>query len=200
VTAANADGQVLLVCGPTGVGKSTIGFEVYLRTLRSGHTAAYVDLNQLGFIGPARSQDPGGHLLKSRNLAAIWRTYHAAGASHLVATGPLEDTAAADAYVRALPAATVTVCRLTSGLDELTRRILSRGGGGSWPEPGDPLIGQPVAALRQIAGRAVAETGAAAPGIPVDTDGRSIIESAGLIESATNWPELTGIGRMAAAH
>lgn len=33
---------VLWLCGPAGVGKSTIGFELYLRTLRCGLTAGYV--------------------------------------------------------------------------------------------------------------------------------------------------------------
>jgi hypothetical protein len=36
--ASAADGPILLLCGPTGVGKSTVGFEVYLRTLRARST------------------------------------------------------------------------------------------------------------------------------------------------------------------
>src|SRR5262249_43460744 len=34
---------VLLVCGPTGVGKSTVGFQLYMRTLQAGFTSAYID-------------------------------------------------------------------------------------------------------------------------------------------------------------
>src|SRR5207248_5848447 len=40
--ATTADGPVLVLCGATGVGKSTAGFEVYRRTLRAGSAAAYV--------------------------------------------------------------------------------------------------------------------------------------------------------------
>jgi adenylylsulfate kinase-like enzyme len=41
--AAGADGDVLLVCGATGAGKSAAGFEVFLRQLRAGgRTAAEV--------------------------------------------------------------------------------------------------------------------------------------------------------------
>lgn len=43
-------GSILLICGPTGVGKSTIGFELHLAHLRGGLTAGYVDLDQLAFI------------------------------------------------------------------------------------------------------------------------------------------------------
>jgi hypothetical protein len=113
----------MLMCGPTGVGKSTIGFELYLGSLRAGLMAGYVDLGQLAFIDPGASDDPGWHRLKAHNLAAIWQTYHAARRDH-------------------------TLCRLHTGRAELTRRIMSRGAGGSWARPGDPLRGQPDAYLR----------------------------------------------------
>ncbi|MGO8959695.1 MAG: hypothetical protein ACLQFR_20355 [Streptosporangiaceae bacterium] len=105
-----AAGSVLLICGPTGVGKSTIGFELYLRYLRVGHTAGYIDLDQIGFLEPEAAGDPGHHLLKARNFAAMWRTYHAAGARYLIATGPVPTEAVRRTYTDALPAATVTVC------------------------------------------------------------------------------------------
>jgi adenylylsulfate kinase-like enzyme len=60
-------GNIVLICGPTGVGKSTIGFELYLGTLRRGLTAGYVDLDQLAFIHPGASNDPVHHQLKARN-------------------------------------------------------------------------------------------------------------------------------------
>jgi hypothetical protein len=84
--AAGADGEVLLVTGATGVGKSAVGFEVYLGVRRAGHAAAYVDLDQVGRCSFAPGDDPGNHWLKARNLAAIWRAYHAAGARHLRTT------------------------------------------------------------------------------------------------------------------
>ena len=75
-----ADGDVLLVCGAAGVGKSAAAFDVYLRKLRAGVPAAYLDLDQTGFISPVPADDPGGHQLKARNLADLWRAFHAAGA------------------------------------------------------------------------------------------------------------------------
>ncbi len=182
-------GQILVICGPTGVGKSTIGFQLYLQYLHDGLTAGYVDLDQIGFVRPAPTADPGRHRLKAANLAAIWRTYHAAGARHLIATGPAESQAVLQTYIRALPAADVTTCRLHAGPAELTRRIMSRGDGGSWPEPGDPLRGQSAGYLRQVADLTAAEADAlerAGVGtIRIDTNGRTVAQAAELIAART---------------
>ncbi len=87
--------------GPAGACKSAVGFEVYLRRLRAGLAAAYVDLDQIGFCRPA--PDPGNHRVKTRNLAAVWQTYRAAGAQCLISVGPVENDAAAQAYAAAVP-------------------------------------------------------------------------------------------------
>jgi predicted ABC-type ATPase len=187
--AVDLGGTILLICGPTGVGKSTVGFELYVRYVRDGRTAGYVDLDQIGFIRPGSASDPGNHRLKAGNLAAMWRTYQAAGATHLVATGPIDSEAALQTYLRALPAASVTVCRLHAGPSELTQRVLSRGEGGSWPQPGDPLRGQPAEHLLGVAEQAISDADAlerADLGIRIDTDGLTVAEAAGLIADSTS--------------
>ena len=83
----NAVDDVLLVCGATGVGKPTAGFDVFLRQRRAGLAAAYIDLGQLGFITPAPNDDPGGHQFRARNLADHWRNYQAAGARRIALRG-----------------------------------------------------------------------------------------------------------------
>jgi adenylylsulfate kinase-like enzyme len=190
--AAAADGPILMLCGPAGVGKSTVGFEVYQRTLRAGSAAAYIDLGQIGFCRPAPAGDPGNHRVKTRNLAAVWQTYRAAGAQYLIAVGPVETDAAAKAYAAALPCATITLCRLHAGADELTRRIMLRGQGGSWPQPGDPLAGRPTAYLLRAAASAAADAEAlehAVTGVlRIDTDRLSAAEAADLIAARTGWP------------
>jgi predicted ABC-type ATPase len=191
-TAADrADGNILLICGATGVGKSTAGFQLYLRYLRAGLMAGYIDLDQLGFVRPEPDVDPGRHQLKAGNLAAMWLNYHAAGARHLIATGPVESDAMLQTYLRALPAAKVTVCRLHAGAADLTLRIMSRGEGGSWPQPGDPLRGQPAEYLRQAADQAVADANtlerADVGAIRICTDGRTVAEVADLLAAATGW-------------
>jgi adenylylsulfate kinase-like enzyme len=189
---AAAGGHILLLCGATGVGKSTIGFELYLRDLTAGRTAAYIDLDQIGFCGPGLVGHQASHRIKARNLAALWRTYRAAGASHLVAVGPVQNETAYQAYAEALPAASITLCRLHAGPAELTRRVMSRGSGGSWPQPGDPLAGQPGAYLSRVADQAAADAEALEEALTraarIDTDGRTVEEATDLIAAVTGWP------------
>jgi hypothetical protein len=134
--------------------------------------------------------------VKARNLAALWQTYRAAGAQRLIAVGPVEDEGAVRAYAGALPSATLTLCRLHAGRDQLTRRIMRRGQGGSWAQPGDPLIGQSAAHLRRIAGRAAADADAleraAIAARRIDTDGRTVEETADLIIAQTGWQGRAG--------
>jgi hypothetical protein len=190
--ATDADGHILLICGPTGVGKSTIAFRLYMQYLNAGLIASYIDLDQIGFISPPRPDDPGNHQLKARNLAAMWWNYRAAGATHLVAAGPVESNAELRTYVAALPAAAITLCRLHAGPDELTRRVMSRGAGGSWPQPGDPLRGQPAEYLRAVADQAISADGIFEREhlgiVRIDTSGHTPEESAELIAAATRWP------------
>ena len=185
-----ADGDVLLVCGAAAVGKSAAAFDVYLRKLRAGVAAAYLDLDQVGFMSPVPAGDPGGHRLKARNLADLWCTFHATGARCLILSGPVPDKRAAAGYAGALPAARVTVCRLHAGPAELARRITRRGQGlNSWAQPGDPLLGKPEARLRLAAAQSAAEAETLERSnlgdLRIDTDGQTIPEVADLI--AQHW-------------
>jgi adenylylsulfate kinase-like enzyme len=187
---------VLLVCGPTGVGKSTVGFQVYLRTLQAGFTSAYIDLDQIGFILPATAGDPRKHRLKAANLASARQNFSRAGAQRLVLVGPIEDAQAAAAYSRALPSAKSELVRLHAGPSELIRRITMRGQGlGSWPQPGDPLIGQSADRLAAIADKAAAQAAtlehADFDAVRIDTDGCTVEQAADAIMAETGWPGLS---------
>ena len=184
-TATAAGGEVMLVCGAVGVGKSAVGFEVFLQPVRAGIAAAYVDLEQIGFLSQVPADDPGGHRLRARNLAALWGAYHDAGARRLVLSGPVPDARAAAVYASALPAANLIVCRLHAGPAELAHRISLRGQGRSWPQPGDPLIRQPEAHLRLAAECAAADAEALDRSrlgdLRIDTSGLSVREVADLV-------------------
>jgi len=187
---AEADGQVMLICGPSGVGKSTVGFQLFLRCLQAGLAASYVDLDQISFVRPAHPGDARGHRLKARNLAALWQNYQAAGATHLIATGPVDNDQELATYAAQIPAA-LTICRLRAGRDELTKRILSRGSGGSWAQPGDPLRGQPALVLLQASARAAEQAAALdksqLAGLVIDTDGCLPDEVAASIGHTAGW-------------
>jgi hypothetical protein len=194
--AAASGGQVALITGPTGVGKSTIGFRFYLRCLNAGLRAGYVDLSQIGFVSPAAAGDPGNQRLRARNLAAIWRNYRAAGASHLIATGTINGQADAQRYASELPGASVSFIRLEADSAEHRLRIMSRGAGGSWPEPGDSLRGQSAEFLAEVAGQAIQDAEASeqadAGGVTVDTTNLSPDESASIIRKAVGWRDGAG--------
>jgi adenylylsulfate kinase-like enzyme len=190
---STADGPILWVCGATGVGKSTIGFASYMKTVFGARIpGAYLDLDQIGFLSPAPPDDPANERVRARILAGLWAAFRVAGAECLTMVGPADDAAAIDAYARAVPRSTITVCRLHADQDELTRRVMTRGAGGSWAQPGDPLTGLAGAHLRDVAAAAVATADAldrAAIGdVRVDTSNRSADESAEALLRQTGWP------------
>jgi broad-specificity NMP kinase len=187
------DGPILLLCGATGVGKSTAGFDLYQRhVLRRQIPGAFVDLDQIGFYRRGPAETGVDHPTRARILAGLWRNFRTAGARCLTVVGPVEDRTALSTYAEALPEATITVCRLHAGPDELLRRIVRRGQGGGWAQPGDPLKGRPAAYLSSVAERATADAEAldrAAVGdLRIDTDGRTVAQVADAIVAATGWP------------
>jgi hypothetical protein len=184
-----AGGPVVWLCGATGVGTSTAGFPLFLRHL----PGAFLDLDQVGFFPVG---GPPDHRMRASVLAGLWANFRAAGAARLTVVGPadgrLDGTDPVALYREALPAATLTVVRLHASPDELTRRVLSRAGGGSWPQPGDPLKGRPEAHLRAVAARSVAHAEAlerAGVGdVRVDTDGLDPAGVADAVASASpSW-------------
>jgi hypothetical protein len=187
-------GEILWLCGPAAVGKSTVGWQVYQQVRRAGVNAAFVDLDQIGFHRPVPAGDQGNHRLKAANLAAVWRAFRAGGAGRLIAVGPLDRPAQVAAYVAALPAATIRLCRLHASREALADRVARRGRGITPARglAGDELIGQPAAWLCEIADQA-ARTLDALDGIGdlrVDTDGRPADEIAAEILRRTGWPSL----------
>jgi hypothetical protein len=179
---------VLWLSGPSGVGKSTIGFRAYLDIVRSGRVAAFVDIDQLGFFDPpidTRAE------LQARNLAALWDNFATVGAELAVVVGPLGSRAEARAYADALPNVDFAWCALHADAPELTRRILSRGEGGSWPQPGDPLHGQPRSTLLATAAHATTHAATLkqnAPGLLLDVTDLTIAQAANTLLTITNWP------------
>ncbi len=187
-------GQILWLCGPAAVGKSTVGWQVYQQVRRAGVTAAFVDLDQIGFHRPVPAGDPGNHRLKAANLAAVWRAFRTGGAGCLVAVGPLDRPEDVAAYTAALPAATITLCRLHASREVLADRVARRGRGltPTWGLAGDELIGQPQARLREIADQAARIVDAldGVGDLRVDTDDRPADEIAAEVLGRTGWPSL----------
>ncbi|GLZ16282.1 hypothetical protein Acsp04_65170 [Actinomadura sp. NBRC 104425] len=175
----------LWLCGPVGVGKSTVGYEVFRQVIGDGVTAAYVDARQIGFL---RSADDG-HALKAANLAALDAVFRPAGAQCLIVSG---ETGHPDGYTGLFAASALTVCRLDAGPDRLAERVLMRGRGDGPVIPGDELRGLPEEELLKIARRAAAEAADASDGaVRVGTDDRSAADAARAVRAAAGgWPRL----------
>jgi hypothetical protein len=186
-TGAPVGGEVLWLSGTTGVGKSTVGFRAYLDVLRSGAHAVYVDVDQIGFCSTA----PSDHSLRARNLAALWSNFYDVGARLAVVVGRVFTRSEALLYELSLPSARLSWCRLHVGDAELTRRILSRGEGGSWPQPGDPLRDRPHAELLAEADRAIAAGHLLDRhniGLPIDVDRLDVDDAAVTLLRLARWP------------
>jgi adenylylsulfate kinase-like enzyme len=172
-------GPILWIYGATAVGKSTVGWEVYQRLRQAGVRAAYIDLAQLGFHRPARTDDAANHLLKASNLAAVWRTYHAVGAQCVVIVGPVDRARTAQLYRKALPRTEFSLYWLHASRAAITERVMLRGHGQSptWGLAGDELTSQSADRVQRVGQRAVTEAEeleqADVGGVPIDTDGRA---------------------------
>ncbi|MFC4014258.1 adenylyl-sulfate kinase [Nonomuraea purpurea] len=186
---------VLWLCGATAVGKSTVGYEIFMQVYRTGVRAAYIDVKQIGALRPVADDDVGSHGLKARNLAAIWAGYRSVGAQCLVVSGEADSDDIVRDYAELLPGAALTVCRLHAGPATLAERVAQRGGGGGPAIPGDELRGLDSDVLHRIAERAAREAQAldraGAGHLRIDTDGRSVQEVAADVRVRSgNWPDL----------
>ncbi|MBB5081672.1 hypothetical protein [Nonomuraea endophytica] len=105
--------RVVWLCGPSGVGKSAAGFEIFARLGRAGVRAAYLDTDQISLVHPPPPD--GTHHARARALAALWPVFEAAGAGWLVVSGYVDTADDVLPYGPALPAGVVRV-RLRVGV------------------------------------------------------------------------------------
>jgi adenylylsulfate kinase-like enzyme len=190
---STAAGPILWLCGARAVGKSTIGFRVFQDVWRDGRRAAFLDLQQVGFLRPLADDDRRRHRLRARNLAAVWDGFRKAGFDCLVVVGPVDSPEVRRVYAEAVPAAALTLCRLDAGAAELARRVSIRGAGGGPPIAGDELRGLAPEALRTAAERAIAEASwlrrSDDADLAVATDGLTVDGAAGqVVAAAGGWP------------
>jgi hypothetical protein len=178
----------LWVCGPSGVGKSSVGWEVFRQLFTEGTKAAYLDFDQVGFCRPAPAADPDNVGMSTSNLAVMWPNYRSRGAQCLVTSGIVHRTDEIQARADAVPDLAMTVCRLRASHDELRRRILLRGAGGGPPLPGDEIRGRSAGWLSQAADESIEEADEMERNelgdICIDTDHLAIDEVARLVRAS----------------
>lgn len=166
---ARGGGRALLLCGAPGVGTSTAGFGLAVRSWQRGETCAYLDGRQLSFTAetaPASTASLVGRL---------WRTYRAAGAEALVVRADVSTADDVEAFRDALAGAPLRVARLRAGEEALRERVAARARGEGANLTGDALRGSDEAAQRRAVAAALERQAqleqAGAGDVVIDTDG-----------------------------
>lgn len=113
----------LLLTGTVGAGKTTIAYEINDVLAERRIPNAAVDLDGLTAQWPPSSKWNADLLFE--NLALLWPSYRAHGATHLVLAGVLEDVTDLARYRAAVPGAQITVVRVVA--PERVRRDRLRG-------------------------------------------------------------------------
>jgi adenylylsulfate kinase-like enzyme len=108
---------VLWLCGPSGVGKSTVAWELFTGLPGAGH----VDIDQLGMCYPEIPSDPGRTVLEARILGRAVANFAAAGASCLIVSGYIDSRRGI--HTEHLTQAALTVLRMRCDQPELRRRL-----------------------------------------------------------------------------
>ena len=118
--------QALVVSGPPGVGKTTIGWRVFDLCTTAGEDPAFIDLDFMGAAWPAPLDDPHQSRLKATNAAAVWSNCQVGGSRRLVVAGVVETPADRQLLADAL-GLPVVICRLSASVETLGHRIEGRG-------------------------------------------------------------------------
>lgn len=181
---------LLLLCGASGSGKSSVAWEIYFSLVRSREPVANLDLDVVGYGPPPSSF--GSFEMKIRNLESIWRNYQAAGARSFVVSGLGAVVSEVETCARAVPGSMPTVCVLTVTEAEQRARIFRRAQQEYGSEHGGGSTSQTPEALERVAAAAAAQELAASEVIPgalvLDTVGLDVPELARQVLSATGWP------------
>ncbi|RSN21596.1 hypothetical protein DMC61_34860 [Amycolatopsis sp. WAC 04169] len=114
---------VLWTTGAPGTGKSTTAWGLYTRLVEAGGSVGYIDIDQLGLIGPPPGGGDAAHAIKAANLLRVLEVLRARGVAQLVVSGVVDP---AKPYIESLDF-DLTLIRLTCDRDELRRRFLGRG-------------------------------------------------------------------------
>lgn len=183
--------RLLLITGPAGVGKSTLGWELSAQLASDKIAHAVIETDELDRVFPKPSAEalatlrPGTSDVSAINLAALWSTYRALGHTRLIMTGVMLHLDFDRRWIlSAIPEAEITVVRLLASEPTLLTRLAQR-------ETGAGAAAQAQRSLRQASRMATQ----AAEGIAVVvTDGKSPAALAQAVLRETGWLEAGGHG------
>ncbi|EDY44811.1 hypothetical protein [Streptomyces sp. SPB074] len=170
--------RLLLIGGASGVGKTSVGFEVSAVLRAAGTAHCLIEGDTMDHIHPAPADDPHRTALTARNTAAVWANYAALGQRRLVYTNtvsvleaPMLERAMGGDEVR------TTLVLLTATEATVRERLTAR-------ETGSGAAAHLARSLR--AARRL-DAGAPAGTLRIATDGRSVPDLAAEVVRASGW-------------
>jgi len=117
--------HILLISGPAGVGKSTLGYEIAAQLRQAGVSHVMLDSDELDRVWPLSGHDQD--VLNRANLAAFWANASALGHHRLILVGVFLDPDANRTWIdAAIPGAHVTRVVLDASNGELEERVRAR--------------------------------------------------------------------------
>ena len=123
---------LLVLSGPVGVGKTTVGYAISDILSAAEIPHAFVDRDALSSSWPpmGRFNEEIGY----RNLTDVWRNFREAGATRLILSGVMETPDDVERCRSTVPGAAIVLCRLQASQATREARIRAReeGAGREW--------------------------------------------------------------------
>lgn len=165
--------------GRSGVGKTTVGWEVAAQLRAAAVSHVIIEGDYMGQVHPGPEGDPDASQLVERNLAAVWANFAECGYRRLIYTNTLSVLPAMSGMFERAMGADVRIVRvLLTVSDSIAReRLVGR-------ELGSELE-QGLEASTHKAG--LLDKQAAADTARVVTDGRPVVDIAREVVAATGW-------------
>ena len=117
--------EVLVISGPCGAGKSSVGFECLSLLEAAGVAAAMIDA-ELAYFHPKPDDDPQGTCVAEQALAAVAPVYAAAGIERLLLPRVIERPRHLNLVHAALPGARFQIAWLEVPMETIAARLAAR--------------------------------------------------------------------------
>ncbi len=171
--------EVLLIGGRSGVGKTTVGWEVSVRLRAAGVPHAVIEGDFMGQVHPPPEGDPQGSRIVEANLTAVWTNYARLGYRRLIYTNTLSVMPEVTGMFRRAMGADTRLFRvLLTASDAIAgERLAGR-------ELGSELADSLATGTRRAR---LLDEGVSADTVRVVTDGRSVPDIAAEVVAATGW-------------